>query len=85
MIARSWGFKSLLRHTVDMSGNWDSLIYFFSVGGIFFVIGFWLPFHKKDVRWSRRVDRKTIQYILGGLAFYLLVYLLWQIHAVGWI
>lgn len=63
--------------------HWAGLLYFFVVGGIFFAVSLWLPFSKGDIRWQNRDDRRTAFFVTGGFAFYLVLYVLWEIYALG--
>ena len=66
-----------------MQHNWDSFLYFFVVGGIFFAFGIWFPVKKGDVSWSRPEDRQAVVMIAVGMILYVGLYLVWQLHAIG--
>lgn len=63
--------------------RWDSFIYYFVVGGLIFFISLLLSWRGGDHSWKRREDRRCVIYLLAGFAFYLLLYLLWQLYAMG--
>lgn len=66
-----------------MPHHWDSFLYFFLVGTAVFLAGLILPLVRKDVRWSKRSDRRNLLFIIGCYLFYLAGYLIWQFQAIG--
>jgi len=62
-------------------GNWVQLIYEYTVGGIFFAVTLYLCLKTGAATFKNASDRKTIYYLLIGLAGYFLVMAGWIILA----
>lgn len=63
--------------------NWDSFLYLFGVGGLLFVIWFWLPIKLGDISFRRRADREIMLYVVIGFLLYLGYFVFWQLYAIG--
>jgi len=64
------------------SHNWDSFLYQFIVGGLFFLFGIVMPVVHKDVNLARRDDRWTIGIIFTALLVFILSIIAWQLYAI---
>ena len=62
---------------------WLPLLYQFIVGGIIFIIGVLIPWKLRDYSWKKREDRRTLYFMGGGFAAYLVLTILWMLLGLG--
>ncbi|NOZ57220.1 MAG: hypothetical protein GXO73_10595 [Calditrichaeota bacterium] len=53
--------------------SWLPFVYQYGVMSVFFVLGFVLAASNHEIRWNLKSDRWTVQVLIGGFIYYMLL------------